>query len=448
MAMSGQQTLRGPFRSGDVLAGRYELQAMLDQGGMSEVYLAFDRLLERRVVVKTPRVGLLQDPRLLARFRREARALAGLSHPGLVTVHDVGVEGDSPFMVEELVEGSPLSNVISALRSLPPPRAAEIAAEMAEALAYAHERGIVHRDVKPANIMLHPAGAVKVLDFGIAWARWWTPLTESSEVKGTAPYLSPEQVRGDPVDARSDVYSLGIVLFEMLAGQPPFAGDNPLAVARRHLEEQPPSVRRWNPLVPPDLEDVVERCLAKRPEDRYPNARNVAAALRRAATASAGPRLTVTLPRPEPTAVLRRAPGHRRAPWRRGAVAMVLVLVAAVLWSTGAGTWGGISRASAAPKAPSRLLAVSRCVGFLRYGVALRWLPSASADGYMVYRRPGAGGRYQRVARTHGVHAVAHVDRGLESGTRYEYGVRALRAGRTSDLSRTVSVTTDSFCLS
>jgi serine/threonine protein kinase len=287
---------------------------------------------------------------------------------------------------------------------------------------------------------------VKVLDFGIAWARWWTPLTESSEVTGTAPYLSPEQVRGEVVDSRSDVYSLGVVLFEMLSGRPPFAGDNPLAVARRHLEEPPPSVRELNPEVPAELADVVVRCLAKRPDDRYASARTLAAELRRVAVGNPTPSATLALPRPEPTAVLWRDSARTRSPWRRGAVAMVMVLVAALVWSTLGGLLTKHSRASAAPAVPLGLSASPRCDGLLQYAVQLQWRPSPSADGYLLLRRSATGGRYEVAARLRGRRSFSVKDGGLERATLYEYGVRAFRGGRLSGLSRTVLVTTNSFC--
>jgi tRNA A-37 threonylcarbamoyl transferase component Bud32 len=439
-APMAERTLTPPYRPGDQLIGRYELQSMLDQGGMSEVYLAFDRLLERQVVVKTPRVGLLADARFLARFRREAQALARLSHPAIVTVHDVSFDRGSPFLVEEHVAGSPLTHVLSALGPLPPARAAEIAADVADALAAAHDRGIVHRDVKPANIMLLPSGRVKVLDFGIAWAPWWTPLTEASEVQGTALYCSPEQVRGEPVDGRSDVYSLGVVLYELLAGHPPFTGEGPLSVARRHVEEPPPQLPAT---VPAELARAVERCLAKRPEQRL-EARHLSAELHRLARPQSDAETARTAPY-EPTA---RLPAHRqtsRRTMRRAAVAAVLTLVAGLVWNLAGGTLLAEPRPRPVP-APAGLTAEARCDGFLSYGTSLRWQPVRNAARYVVVRRSEGQGGFKRVAVVSGSRDPSFDDDGLADSTTYLYAVRAVRGGTTSASSAPVRVATKAFC--
>src|SRR5205809_875770 len=213
-----------PYRPGDVIAGRYEIRSLLDQGGSSEVYLATDRVLRRSVVIKAPRAALLRDPRAVARFRREAEGLARLAHPSLVTIHDVGLEPHGPYLVEEFVPGRSLADVIRDEGPMPPGRAAQIGAAAADGLAAVHDAGMLHRDLKPENLMLTPNGGVKLLDLGIVWAADWTPLSAIGEVLGTAAYVSPEQASGRPLDPRSDVYSLGVVLYEMLTGRPPFSG--------------------------------------------------------------------------------------------------------------------------------------------------------------------------------------------------------------------------------
>src|SRR5439155_3370304 len=226
----------------------------LGQGGMADVYSALDRLLGRHVAIKLMRVGLASDPQAVARFGREARAVAALCHPNIVSVFDVGLEGNAPFIVMELVQGETLSELIWRQSPLAPERVAEIGEAVAQALAFAHDVGIVHRDVKPGNIMLAPAGVVKVLDFGIARAASWAPSTDPPSVQGTAEYLSPEQAQGNPIDGRSDIYSLGLVLYEMLAGQVPFVGDTPLAVIYKQIHEEPPALRSIRADVPPVLD--------------------------------------------------------------------------------------------------------------------------------------------------------------------------------------------------
>jgi len=210
--MMRQHVLGGRYGIDSVLAGRYEIRSLLGQGGMAEVYSALDRVLGRLVAVKVLRESLAEDRRAVARFRREARAVAALSHPGIVSIHDVGSDGATPFMVMELVSGEPLSQVIWREAPLSVERAAGIGEAVGEALAFAHDAGIVHRDVKPGNVMIRANGHVKVLDFGIARALAWTPVTEGGAVQGTAEYVSPEQISGLSLDGRSDVYSLGVVL--------------------------------------------------------------------------------------------------------------------------------------------------------------------------------------------------------------------------------------------
>src|SRR5919204_903792 len=213
-----------------VLGGRYEIDSVLGHGGMAEVYLGTDRVLGRRVAIKVLEPQFARDATFVARFRREAQSAAALSHPNVVNVFDTGSDDGTHFIVMEYVAGKTLSEVIKDAPLLPE-RAVEIAEAVAAALAFAHQAGIVHRDVKPGNIMLTSSGDVKVMDFGIARATSTDSLTQTANVLGTATYFSPEQAQGQKVDARSDVYSLGCVLYEMLTGHPPFAGETPVSIA-------------------------------------------------------------------------------------------------------------------------------------------------------------------------------------------------------------------------
>jgi eukaryotic-like serine/threonine-protein kinase len=255
-----------------ILLGRYELGRLLGAGGMAEVYEGHDRLLARRVAVKILLAQYAHDPAFLARFRREAQAAASLSHPNIVGVFDTGSEGDTWFIVMEYVDGRTLKDIIRTEGALYWARAAEVAADVAGALAVAHARGIVHRDVKPGNVMLTTDGKVKVMDFGIARATAVPSITQTSAVVGTAQYIAPEQAQGLEVDARSDVYALGCCLYEMVTGQVPFTGPTPVAIAYRHVREDPTPPRALNPDVPEPLEQVCLKAMAKRPEDRYQTA--------------------------------------------------------------------------------------------------------------------------------------------------------------------------------
>jgi eukaryotic-like serine/threonine-protein kinase len=258
-----------------VLLDRYEVGRLLGAGGMAEVYEGRDRLLARRVAIKVPLPQYAHDPAFQQRFRREAQAAASLSNPGVVAVYDTGMQDRTPFIVMEFVEGRTLKEAILAEGPLYPGRAAEIAADVCSALAAAHARGLVHRDVKPPNVMLAPGGRVKLMDLGIARADPTETATQTgvqTTMLGTALYLSPEQAQGQPVDARSDLYSLGCCLYEMLTGTVPFRGATPVAILYRHVREAPVPPRHLNPDVPPALEAICLKALAKRPEDRYQTA--------------------------------------------------------------------------------------------------------------------------------------------------------------------------------
>jgi hypothetical protein len=264
-----------------VLLDRYEVGRLLGVGGMAEVFEGRDRLLARRVAIKVPLSHHAHDPEFANRFRREAQAAASLSHPGVVAVYDTGSEHGTHFIVMEYVEGHTLKDVIRAEGPLYPDRAAEIAADVCSALAAAHARGLVHRDVKPANIMLMPDGRVKLMDLGIARAVAGETATQTAAMLGTAQYISPEQAQGQTVDYRSDLYSLGCCLYEMLTGTVPFRGATPVAIAYRHVREDPAPPRLLNPDVPASLEAVCLKAMAKQPDNRYQTAAELRADLER-----------------------------------------------------------------------------------------------------------------------------------------------------------------------
>ena len=257
-----------------VLADRYRLITHLARGGMAEVYVADDQLLNRRVAVKVLFPELARDEAFVERFRREARAAASLNHRNIVSVYDFGEGDGSWFIVMEYVEGRTLRDVIRVEGAMDPPRATELAAEIAAALVASHERGIIHRDVKPANVLIASGtGTVKVADFGIARAaNTRENLTMPGTVLGTATYLSPEQAQGGEIDARTDVYSLGLVLYEMLTGAPPFTGSSPVAVAYKQLKETAPPPSTRNERVRPALDALVMKALAKEPAARQASA--------------------------------------------------------------------------------------------------------------------------------------------------------------------------------
>ncbi|MFB7666822.1 protein kinase [Kitasatospora sp. NPDC056138] len=254
---------------GRALNGRYVLEEILGVGGMATVWRGHDRVLGRAVAVKVLNGGLADDPRFAERFGREAQHAAMLVHPRIVTVFDSGVDQGSPYIVMELVHGQPLSRLIAELGRLPVERSVGIAAAVCEALEVAHAAGLVHRDIKPGNIMITQDGGVKVVDFGIARAGSSSSrLTQTATVLGTAAYLSPEQATAAGVDGRSDLYAVGCVLVEMLTGQPPFDADTPVGIAFKHVSEQPAPVAARRPDVPPALDAAVLRLLAKQPARR------------------------------------------------------------------------------------------------------------------------------------------------------------------------------------
>ena len=276
------------FEPGELIGGRYELGRQLGAGGMARVYLGHDRLLDREVAVKVLAEPYASDPQFVERFRREASAAAGLNHPNIVAVYDRGEADGSYYIVMEYLSGPDLKQVIRRRAPLPPLQAIDFAQQILAALGAAHRRDVVHRDVKPQNVLVAEDGHLKVTDFGIARAGAQTDMTEAGSVIGTAQYLSPEQARGDEVTAASDCYAVGIVLYEMLTGRVPFDGDRPVAVAMKQISDEPASPRTLEPSIPPELEAVVMRALAKRPSERYRTAGEFSRALSEARTALDG----------------------------------------------------------------------------------------------------------------------------------------------------------------
>jgi serine/threonine-protein kinase len=339
-----------------LLGGRYQVGELLGYGGMAEVHRGRDLRLGRDVAIKMLRTDLARDATFQMRFRREAQNAASLNHPAIVSVYDTGEERTStgetlPFIVMEFVAGRTLKEVLAVEGRLLPRRALEITADICAALEFSHRHGIIHRDIKPGNVMLTQSGQVKVMDFGIAraLASGATTMTQTSAVIGTAQYLSPEQARGEPVDARSDVYAAGCVLYELICGHPPFVGDNPVSVAYQHVREDPRPPSMINPDVTPDIDAVVLKALAKNPLNRYQSAAEMRADLLRAAAgrrvmatpvmtpqetmamAAAATRQLSPPTRSIPPARVGDSRQRRRSPWVPALLAMLGVLAVVAL---------------------------------------------------------------------------------------------------------------------
>jgi len=270
-----------PGKPPRVLANRYELGPTIARGGMAAVFLGTDLVLGRKVAIKILAPQFASDQRFVARFRREAKAAAGLNHANVVSIFDTGAEGNVRYIVMEYVEGPTLETILREEGPLTVARSLRIAEGVCRGLTAAHAQGLVHRDVKPGNVILDARGLVKVADFGIARPLDDAATLTATGVLGTAAYLSPEQAQGLPVDARSDLYSLGCLLYEMLVGRPPFDGESAVAVALKHVHEEPRPLTEVNPAIPPALDDLVMRALAKSPQERHESAAALAGELRR-----------------------------------------------------------------------------------------------------------------------------------------------------------------------
>ena len=339
----------------NVIADRYELKDVVGTGGMSSVYRAFDTLLERHVALKILHDQFGEDEEYVERFRREARAVAQLSHPNIVTVIDRGEEDGKQFIVFELIEGDNLKELVERGGPLPVRRALELAIQIARALAFAHAQGLVHRDVKPQNVLLNPEGSAKVTDFGIVRSLDAVGHTETGTVLGTSHYIAPEQARGERVDAQTDVYSFGVVLYELLTGEVPYPGDNFLSVAMKHVNDPVPSVLDSRPDAPLRLASLVERCLAKLPAERPASMDEVVAELEAVLAGldanEAGEGTMIMKPKP--------APKPRRAPRQRGSrggvpllpflIALLVVAAIAGILLTRGGDEGGGNNGAGAP---------------------------------------------------------------------------------------------------
>ncbi|MEW6188710.1 MAG: Stk1 family PASTA domain-containing Ser/Thr kinase [Actinomycetota bacterium] len=321
-----------------VFGGRYEIIEKIGSGGMADVYKAYDEVLHRTVALKILHPQFAQEENFVARFRREAQAAAGLNHPNIVNVHDWGSEDGTYFIVMEYLEGRNLKQIIADRGSLPFDIAVDIARQVCSALRFAHKHDIIHRDIKPHNIIITTEGEVKVTDFGIARAGTST-MTQTGTILGTAHYISPEQAHGAPATIASDIYSLGVVLFEMLTGKAPFEGESPVAIALKHAHESPPSPRSINPDIPESLEAVVLKALSKHPSDRYQSAQEMREDLVRCAqglpvkaTVTPSEGETIVLPRPVPPPVEKEVRRRRWIAWAVWILAILLAFSLAAAW--------------------------------------------------------------------------------------------------------------------
>jgi eukaryotic-like serine/threonine-protein kinase len=315
---------------GELIAGRYELEELVGSGGMSSVYRAHDRLLERTVALKILHEQFTRDDDYVERFRREARAVAQLAHPNIVTVIDRGEQDGRQFIVFEYVDGMNLKELMTQEGPLSPREAIELALQVARGLSFAHDQGLVHRDVKPQNVLLDADGRAKVTDFGIAHAVDVDGMTITGTIMGTSNYIAPEQARGQPVDEQTDVYSLGCVLYELLAGAVPFDGDSFVAVAMRHVNDPVPSVRDLRPDVPLHLDWAIQQAMAKDHDERFESMADFAAELEACHAELDGNESATMVVPPRPLSRARR-PARARRRWSVWPLVLLGVGLAAVV---------------------------------------------------------------------------------------------------------------------
>ena len=261
--------------NGQIIGGRYEIVKSIGEGGMANVYLANDKILDRKVAIKVLRGGLANDEKFIRRFQREAQSVAKLSHPNIVEVYDVEEEEGQHYIVMEYIEGKTLKQLLQKRGSLTLSEVIDIMLQLTDGLAHAHDAYIIHRDIKPQNIMIQDDGLVKITDFGIAMALNATQLTQTNSVMGSVHYLPPEQANGKSSTIKSDIYSLGILMYELITGSVPFKGDNAVEIALKHLKEKIPSIRRQNPTIPQSVENIVLRATAKNPKNRYDSVKDM-----------------------------------------------------------------------------------------------------------------------------------------------------------------------------
>ena len=260
---------------GQKINDRYEIIKMIGEGGMANVYLANDNILERKVAIKVLRGDLSNDEKFIRRFKREALSVSNLSHPNIVEVYDVGEEDGNYYIVMEYIEGKTLKQLLQKRGALTLPEVIDIMSQLTDGLSHAHEAYIIHRDIKPQNIMIEDNGLVKITDFGIAMALNSTQLTQTNSVMGSVHYLPPEQANGKGSTIKSDIYSLGILMYELLAGSVPFKGDTAVEIALKHMKEKMPSIRKQNPTIPQSVENIVLKATAKNPKNRYDSVREM-----------------------------------------------------------------------------------------------------------------------------------------------------------------------------
>ena len=279
-AASGAGPRTAEPQVGTVFAGRYEIQSVLGKGGMGVVYKALDRDLEDMVAIKTLRgEALSADPSLLDRFKQEIRLARKITHPNILRTHDLGETNGLRYLSMEFVKGITLKHLVEQDQLLPTPVALRIAKQMCAGLAAAHEVGVIHRDIKPQNIIIEPTGGLKIMDFGIARLTQDRGMTATGTVVGTPDYMSPEQARGVALDFRSDIYSMGVVLYEIFTGSLPFEGDTPIAVVLKHVQERPPAPQSKNPKIEPRIATIILRCMEKNPADRFQSVNDLYEAL-------------------------------------------------------------------------------------------------------------------------------------------------------------------------